>query len=188
MHGQIHFSPPGIPHRSQSRVVLDPYARTIISRRQYGQPGADLQYGAPGVLGLMKTWPQAAAAVPDPSVTPFDWQGDLPLGLPMEQLVGMPLSGRRVLGMFILIAVDGRCSWALSLFDIHLSKFHGQHVCLGPPSTSGNLRDACQGVHQGHKQQGGLPGHIQGHGGEARLPSEPWDQRGGAAARAGECR
>ena len=71
----------------QSRVVLDPYARTIIGRRQYGQLGPDLQYGAPGVLGLMRTWPQAAAAVPELEAAPFDWQGDRPLGLPMEQLV-----------------------------------------------------------------------------------------------------
>ena len=70
----------------QSRIVLDPYAHTVISRRQYGQLGADIQYGQPGVLGLARTWPQAAAAVPD--VAPaFDWEGDRPLGLPMEQLV-----------------------------------------------------------------------------------------------------
>ena len=73
----------------QNRVVLDPYARTIISRRQYGQLGPDLKYGTPGYLGLMKTWPQAAAVVPEPQEASFDWEGDKPLGIPMEQLVGL---------------------------------------------------------------------------------------------------
>ena len=68
-------------------MVLDPYSRVVISRRQYGQLGPDLQYGSPEVLGQMRTWPQAAAAVPEPEAD-FDWQGDRPLGLPMEQLVG----------------------------------------------------------------------------------------------------
>ena len=81
------FTPPScLLAAVQSRIVLDPYAHTVISRRQYGQLGADIQYGQPGVLGLARTWPQAAAAVPD--VAPaFDWEGDRPLGLPMEQLV-----------------------------------------------------------------------------------------------------
>ena len=72
----------------QSCVVLDPYAKVVISRRQYGQFGPDLPFGSPGVLGQMRTWPQAAAVVPEPALTDFDWQGDRPLGLPMEQLVG----------------------------------------------------------------------------------------------------
>ena len=48
----------------------------------------DLPYGSPGVLGLAATWPQAAGALPDPAGSPgFDWEGDRPLGLPMEDLV-----------------------------------------------------------------------------------------------------
>ena len=38
------------------------------------------------MLGVAPTWPQAAAALPSPGA-PFDWQGDRPLGLPMEDLV-----------------------------------------------------------------------------------------------------
>ena len=38
------------------------------------------------VLGLATTWPQAAASLPQPAST-FDWEGDKPLCLPMEELV-----------------------------------------------------------------------------------------------------
>lgn len=53
------------------------------------QPSAqDLPYGEPGVLGYAATWPQAAAALPQPAgAAEFDWEGDRPLGLPMEDLV-----------------------------------------------------------------------------------------------------
>ena len=48
----------------------------------------ELAYGEPGVLGFAATWPQAAAALPQPAGAPeFDWEGDRPLGLPMEDLV-----------------------------------------------------------------------------------------------------
>ena len=46
----------------------------------------DLAYGTPGVLGYARTWPQAAAGLPQPGPA-FDWEGDRPLGLPMEDLV-----------------------------------------------------------------------------------------------------
>ena len=40
------------------------------------------------MLGHAATWPQAAAALPPPPGTAdFDWEGDRPLGLPMEDLV-----------------------------------------------------------------------------------------------------
>jgi isoamylase len=117
-------------------VVLDPYARAVLSRRRYGALGPkELDYTDPDVLGLAQTWPQvgargpAAAAwrrplsaaqlprsvharrlplpltrgpaplnllrppaqmaawLPAPGGDGFDWQGDRPLGLPMEDLV-----------------------------------------------------------------------------------------------------
>jgi isoamylase len=75
----------------QSRVVLDPYAAAVLSRRRWGQMGPNLPYGDSGVLGLMSTWPQAAAALPTGSrsrgAPSFDWEGDRPLNLPMESLV-----------------------------------------------------------------------------------------------------
>jgi len=49
-------------------------------------PAQDLPYGEAGVLGLARTWPQAACALPGAGA-PFDWQGDRPLGLPMEDLI-----------------------------------------------------------------------------------------------------
>jgi isoamylase len=69
------------------RVLLDPYARAVFNgRRRFGELGPELPYGAPGVLGLARTWPQAAAPVPEPA-PPFDWEGDRPLGRPAEELV-----------------------------------------------------------------------------------------------------
>jgi isoamylase len=67
-------------------VVLDPYAKGILSRRQYGVLGPNLDYTSPEVLGLAETWPQAAAFLPQPHDA-FDWEGDTPLNLPMEDLV-----------------------------------------------------------------------------------------------------
>lgn len=70
------------------RVVIDPRATAIYNgRRRYGELGASLSYGSSGVLGYSPTWPQAAAAVPTPRRPAFDWEGDRPLGRPMEDLV-----------------------------------------------------------------------------------------------------
>ena len=52
------------------------------------RPCQDLDYGSPGVLGQAATWPQAAAALPPPpGAQAFDWEGDRPLGLPIEDMV-----------------------------------------------------------------------------------------------------
>ncbi|KAI3435670.1 hypothetical protein D9Q98_001728 [Chlorella vulgaris] len=70
-----------------ARVVLDPYSQVIVNGRQrWGEMGPDLAYKTPGVLGYAATWPQAAAALPQPGAQ-FDWEGDRPLGLAMEDLV-----------------------------------------------------------------------------------------------------
>ena len=49
------------------------------------------------MLGYAATWPQAAAALPQPAgASEFDWEGDRPLGLAMEDLVrgdGWPMWG-----------------------------------------------------------------------------------------------
>lgn len=71
----------------QTQVILDPYAQAIISRRRYGELGPDLPYGSETTLGLMPTWPQAAACVPSCRAPSFDWEGDQPLNTPMEQTV-----------------------------------------------------------------------------------------------------
>ncbi|KAK9792712.1 hypothetical protein WJX73_009712 [Symbiochloris irregularis] len=77
-------------HRyAQAEVLLDPYAQAVTSRSQYGQLGADLPYGKDGVLGLAPTWPQAAGSLPQSTSTEdsFDWEGDRPLNLPMQDLI-----------------------------------------------------------------------------------------------------
>jgi hypothetical protein len=56
-------APPGplptAPHSAQIEVVLDPYARAVLSRRRYGALGPkELDYTNPSVLGLAETWPQ----------------------------------------------------------------------------------------------------------------------------------
>lgn len=72
---QLSNQPCDAGHRyNGEKVILDPYAHTILSRRQYGALGPDLQYDSPDVLGLSRTWPQAAAALPGPEDA-FDWEG-----------------------------------------------------------------------------------------------------------------
>jgi isoamylase len=82
-----------------TKVLLDPYAKAIINGRlQFGEMGPDLPYKEADVLGLAATWPQAACALPagvvggkstanDSDDNVFDWQGDRPLNIPMEDLV-----------------------------------------------------------------------------------------------------
>ncbi|EIE26827.1 glycoside hydrolase [Coccomyxa subellipsoidea C-169] len=77
-------APGAAGHRyDEGSVLLDPYATAIIGRRVFGQLGP---YGPGGALGLARTWPQAACVLPTPG-TAFDWEGDRPLNLPLEDLV-----------------------------------------------------------------------------------------------------
>lgn len=68
-------------------VLVDPYAKAVVGRPAYGVLGPDLPYGSPGTLGVARTWPQAAGALPHPAVEAYDWEGDAPLGLPAQDLV-----------------------------------------------------------------------------------------------------
>jgi len=54
---------------AQTSVIIDPYAKAVLSRRRYGELGAQLDYEKDEVLGLAATWPQAAAFLPKPSVS-----------------------------------------------------------------------------------------------------------------------
>ncbi|KAK9824321.1 hypothetical protein WJX72_009436 [[Myrmecia] bisecta] len=67
-------------------VLLDPYAQAAIGRRSFGELGPDLPYQSGEVLGLARTWPQFGGVLPRPELN-FDWQGDRPLHLPLEDLV-----------------------------------------------------------------------------------------------------
>jgi isoamylase len=53
----------------QTSVIIDPYAKAVLSRRRYGELGAQLDYESDEVLGLAETWPQAAAFLPKPTVS-----------------------------------------------------------------------------------------------------------------------
>jgi pullulanase/glycogen debranching enzyme len=46
----------------------------------------DVEYGREEILGLATTWPQGACSLPGPS-SAFDWDGDQPLNLAMEDLI-----------------------------------------------------------------------------------------------------
>ena len=46
----------------------------------------DVKYGPGGALGVARTWPQHACALPSPEDS-FDWEGDRPLNTPLEDLV-----------------------------------------------------------------------------------------------------
>eukprot|EP00879_Flechtneria_rotunda_P004985 GHRR01005261.1.p1 GENE.GHRR01005261.1~~GHRR01005261.1.p1 ORF type:complete len:888 (+),score=273.41 GHRR01005261.1:539-3202(+) len=71
-----------------TQVIIDPYAKAILSRRRYGELGPKhLDYTSSNVLGLAETWPQAGAFLPKPQDEEFDWEGDRPLELPMEDSV-----------------------------------------------------------------------------------------------------
>ena len=64
-----------------SAVVLDPYAKSVYNgRRKFGELNES------GTSQYEKTWPQAVALVPSASDA-FDWEGDQPLELPIEDLV-----------------------------------------------------------------------------------------------------
>ncbi|KAK9868960.1 hypothetical protein WJX84_011185 [Apatococcus fuscideae] len=82
-HQSSHESVPG--HRyHQDQVMLDPYAKGVVSRRIWGQHAPELEWGE--VLGLAATWPQAAGVLPSQEPA-FDWQGTKPLRLPREDLI-----------------------------------------------------------------------------------------------------
>ena len=64
----------GLKH-DETRVLLDPYATSVVSRQRWGERGnQDLDYENPDVLGLADTWPQAGTPLPDPNEHMFDWQ------------------------------------------------------------------------------------------------------------------
>jgi isoamylase len=74
MHGMMYDS---------DEIVLDPYAESIYNgRRSFGE----LYGGTNDGDDRAKTWPQAVALVPSPQ-DEFDWEGDAPLEIPIEDLV-----------------------------------------------------------------------------------------------------
>ncbi|XP_062158376.1 isoamylase 1, chloroplastic isoform X2 [Alnus glutinosa] len=69
------FSPEEGHFYDSSRILLDPYAKAVISRGEFGALGPD-----------GNCWPQMACMVPSFD-DEFDWEGDLPLKYPQRDLI-----------------------------------------------------------------------------------------------------
>lgn len=69
------LSPEEGHHFDSSKVLLDPYAKTVVSRGEFGALGVEDE-----------CWSPMASMVPS-STDEFDWEGDLPLKLPQEDLI-----------------------------------------------------------------------------------------------------
>ncbi|TYH75297.1 isoamylase 1, chloroplastic isoform X1 [Gossypium raimondii] len=69
------FSPEIGHYYDSSRILLDPYAKAVISRGEFGALGPE-----------DNCWPQMAGMVPT-SEDQFDWEGDLPLRHPGRDLI-----------------------------------------------------------------------------------------------------
>ncbi|KAK7358457.1 hypothetical protein VNO77_00385 [Canavalia gladiata] len=70
------FSPQEGHYYDSSRILLDPYAKAVISRGEFGALGPD-----------GNCWPQMAGMVPSNDDTEYDWEGDLPLKYPQKDLI-----------------------------------------------------------------------------------------------------
>ncbi|CAL0313302.1 unnamed protein product [Lupinus luteus] len=70
------FSPEEGHYYDSSRILIDPYAKAVISRGEFGAIGPD-----------ENCWPQMAGTVPSSSDDEYDWEGDLPLKYPQKDLI-----------------------------------------------------------------------------------------------------
>ncbi|KAL7168596.1 hypothetical protein ACSBR2_038934 [Camellia fascicularis] len=69
------FCPEGGHYYDSSQILLDPYAKAVVSRGDFGVLGPEDD-----------CWPQMACMVPSANIE-FDWEGDLPLKFPQRDLV-----------------------------------------------------------------------------------------------------
>ncbi|CAK7345556.1 unnamed protein product [Dovyalis caffra] len=69
------FSPEEGLYYGPSQIVLDPYAKAVISRGEFGVLGPD-----------DNRWPQMACMIPTTD-DKFDWEGDSPLKYPQRDLI-----------------------------------------------------------------------------------------------------
>ncbi|KAG6769363.1 hypothetical protein POTOM_024994 [Populus tomentosa] len=69
------FSPELGLYYDPSKIVLDPYAKSVISRGEFGVLGHD-----------DNRWPQMACMIPT-AENKFDWEGDSPLKYPQRDLI-----------------------------------------------------------------------------------------------------
>ncbi|EYU25738.1 hypothetical protein ABFS82_10G072400 [Erythranthe guttata] len=68
------FCPEDGLYFDSSKLLIDPYAKAVVSRGEYGALGTGDE-----------CWPQMACLVPS-TTDEFDWEGDLPLKLPQRDL------------------------------------------------------------------------------------------------------
>nr|BAW33106.1 isoamylase [Ipomoea batatas] len=68
------FAPEEGHYFDSARILLDPYAKAIVSRAEFGALGPEKD-----------CWPPMACMLP--SADKFDWEGDLPLKFPQRDLV-----------------------------------------------------------------------------------------------------
>ncbi|XP_078443501.1 isoamylase 1 [Wolffia australiana] len=69
------FCPQEGNYFDSSRILVDPYAKAVVSRGEYGVPGTG-----------GNCWPQMAGMIPS-SHDEFDWEGDLPLSYPQRDFI-----------------------------------------------------------------------------------------------------
>ncbi|XP_028078780.1 isoamylase 1, chloroplastic [Camellia sinensis] len=69
------FCTEGGHYYDSSQILLDPYAKAVVSRGDFGVLGPEDD-----------CWPQMACMVPSANIE-FDWEGDLPLKFPQRDLV-----------------------------------------------------------------------------------------------------
>lgn len=69
------FSPKEGHYFNSSQILLDPYAKVIVSRKEYG-----------ALRKSDECWSPMACSVPS-TTDMFDWEGDLPLKIPQQDLI-----------------------------------------------------------------------------------------------------
>lgn len=69
------FSPEDGHYFDSSKILIDPYAKAVLSRGEYGALGSEKE-----------CWPQMGGLVPSAN-DKFDWEGDTPLKFPQRDMV-----------------------------------------------------------------------------------------------------
>merc|ERR1719316_2101720 len=78
-HSEVNFY--GHNH-DETKMLLDPYGRTITGPRQYGELACELKNSP----DKARNWPPTACSLPDLSHS-FDWAWDNPPEIPMEEAI-----------------------------------------------------------------------------------------------------
>jgi hypothetical protein len=165
---------PSLAAGPRCHACLHPHTRAPLRPRPQ-----DLQYGEPGVLGHAATWPQAAAALPQPDgLAEFDWEGDRPLGLAMEDLViyEMHVRGFTQDASSGVSAPGGARGGTKAA--TRLGRGCSAARCRRPGTACGGCAwQPCSGLRRVPPPWPPPPRNIPRHGGAPRLPAGPGRQR-----------